>query len=170
MKNCQQGCYDASCDKCIRARGAIRPHRQIHEDGKTYANLSLDVSGPHCESADKMKYAVIGVYRLPSGKNLYYAVPTKTKSARDVARAATYIMAQLASLQVRVHTDCGKEFEAALFAELQQNHGVFHTQSAPYHPQSNGRVERGVQVLKQATIRELLVRLFGRMQSKVWLS
>ncbi|CAE7365247.1 unnamed protein product [Symbiodinium sp. KB8] len=159
-KKCHAGCYDKDCEACVRARGAIRPHRSVSDGSKSYANLSLDISGPHVVSADKMKYIVIGVYRLPNGKNLYYAEPTKTKHASTVAEATVRIMAQLASLQVppffRLHTDCGKEFEAQLFKELGTRFSTFHTQSAPYNPQSNGRVERGVQALKQAAIRELV--------------
>ena len=160
QKKCSEGCYDKGCPECVRARGAVRPHRSIHDGSKTCANLSLDASGPHLESADKMRYMVVGVYRLPSGKNLYYAESTKSKSAQDVARATVQIMAQLSSLQVppvyRIHADCGKEFEAQLFMELHTKYPTFHTQSVPYNPQSNGRVERGVQALKQAAIRELL--------------
>ena len=159
-KKCPAGCYDKDCEACVRARGAVRPHRSISDDSKSHANLSLDISGPHVTSADQMKYILIGVYRMPNGKNLYYAEPTKTKHASTVAEATVRIMAQLASLQVppafRLHTDCGREFEAQLFKELGTRFSTFHTQSAPYNPQSNGRVERGVQALKQAAIRELV--------------
>ena len=107
-----------------------------------------------------MSYAAIGVSRLPTVKNPYYPVPTKTKTARDIADAAAYVMAQLASLQVppcsRAHTDCGKEFEAALFAEFQQRHGMFHTQSVLYNRNQTGGLSGEVRALKQATIRELL--------------
>ena len=34
MHKCQQGCCDPPREKCTRARGASRPHRQIHEAGK----------------------------------------------------------------------------------------------------------------------------------------
>ena len=47
-------------------------------------------------------------------------------------------------------TDNGPQFIAQEFDSFCKNNGIKHTKSAPYHPASNGLVERFVQTLKQS--------------------
>ncbi|CAG2213568.1 unnamed protein product [Mytilus edulis] len=42
----------------------------------------------------------------------------------------------------RIHTDQGREFESVLFAEICKLLGVEKSRTTPYHPQSDGMVER----------------------------
>ena len=49
------GCYDKACEACIVPDGQVKPHR----------------SGPQVESADKVKYTVIGVHRMPNGADYH---------------------------------------------------------------------------------------------------
>ena len=41
-----------------------------------------------------------------------------------------------------IHTDQGRNFEAVLFSEMCQLLGIHKTRTTPYHPQSDGLVER----------------------------
>ena len=50
----------------------------------------------------------------------------------------------------RLVTNNGPQFVAQEFADFCKNNGIRHTKSAPYHPASNGLVERFVQTLKQS--------------------
>lgn len=47
-------------------------------------------------------------------------------------------------------TDNGPQFIAQEFADFCKGNGIKHVRSAPYHPASNGLVERFVQTLKQS--------------------
>lgn len=48
----------------------------------------------------------------------------------------------------RITSDQGRQFESAVFAELMQSIGTTHLRTTPYHPQSNGLIERWHRVLK----------------------
>ena len=42
----------------------------------------------------------------------------------------------------QLHSDCGKNFEGKLFAELCALTGINKTRTTPYHPRSDGQTER----------------------------
>ena len=48
-----------------------------------------------------------------------------------------------------IHTDQGREFESRLFRYLCDVLGVDKTRTTPYHPQSNGMVERQNRTIQQ---------------------
>ena len=53
-------------------------------------------------------------------------------------------------LPEQIVTDNGSQFISAEFQEFLQNNGVKHIYLSPYHPSSNGQVERIVQIFKRA--------------------
>ena len=66
-------------------------------------------------------------------------------------------------------SDNGPQFIASEFEEFIRSNGVKHTKCAPYHPASNGQVERAVQILKTVLHKHTLdksgVSLSQRLQS-----
>ena len=53
-------------------------------------------------------------------------------------------------LPEQVVSDNGPQFVAKYFAEFMKNNSIKHTRCTPYHPSSNGAVERFIQTHKQA--------------------
>jgi len=45
-------------------------------------------------------------------------------------------------VSLELYTDQGRNFESKMFQELAQMLGIKKTRTTPFHPQSNGQVER----------------------------
>ena len=68
-------------------------------------------------------------------------MPIVDQSAATVARAVCKWFARY-GMPEQLHSNCGTQFEAALFAELCSTFGIDKTRTTPYRPQSNKKCER----------------------------
>ena len=66
----------------------------------------------------------------------------KTISAKAVKRAFTEIWLQRVGTLTKILTDRGTQFSGETFKLLCRQHSITHTMTSPYHPESNGVVER----------------------------
>ena len=86
----------------------------------------------------------------------------KTKTSEEVARALTSVMCQIVSRAqgappvFRTHSDAGKEFVGGAFQREVESCCVWPTMSCPYTPQQNGKAERLVGLINEATFSLLL--------------
>ena len=72
-----------------------------------------------------------------------YAIPIRNKTSKTVARAVENgILANSIHLPRSILTDGGPEFKGGPFKNLLDRYNIKHRNSIPYHPQSNGAVER----------------------------
>jgi transposase InsO family protein len=53
-------------------------------------------------------------------------------------------------LPEQIFSDNGPQFSSSEFSQFVRQHGIKHYRSAPYHPATNGAVERFVKTFKQA--------------------
>ena len=75
-----------------------------------------------------------------------YAIPNHT--SQTVADKLTTEFICRFGTPARIHTDQGREFESLLFAELCKLLGINKSRTTPYHPQSDGMVERYYQTVQ----------------------
>ena len=86
------------------------------------------------------------------------AVPLKSKHSAVVSTAMKeHILPFLPKIPSRVMSDNGKEFVGRDFVDMLAEFGINHTLTTPYHPSSNGLVER-----TNRTIAELLRNLSAK--------
>ena len=70
------------------------------------------------------------------------AYATKTKSSKDAANKIFNEFILQFGLPQKIHHDQGKEFNSGLFKELHRLAGVKLSNTTPYHPEGDGKVER----------------------------
>ena len=134
-----------TCDTCQRNKPyrrspqqripvvALKPPQPSH----TVA-LDLMDMGPRTRAGNRI--LLVGVDLC---SKFGYALPLPNKTSRVVAKAVeTYILAGAIHIPKHILTDGGPEFRGQPFEDVLQKYQVVHRYSVPYHPQSNGAVER----------------------------
>ena len=108
--------------------------------------MSIDLIGPLIPSAPRENRYILTCIDHYSGWAECY--PLKTKSNEAVwERLRNDYMPRHGFPNVLL-TDQGSEFKGTSFREWLHENGVEHRRTSPYHPQSNGRIERFNRTLK----------------------
>ena len=90
------------------------------------------------------------------------AYPLPNQTAEKTANALLYEFMSHFGFPFEIHSDQGRNFQSDLFQELCKILGVTKTHSTPYHPASNGLVERFNQTLAK------MIRSFIEDHPKEW--
>ena len=130
------------CDRC-GSRKAITPTRRAplltSRVGYPMERVAMDVLGPLPVSNRNNKYIVIiGDYYT----KWVEVFPLPNQEAKTVARVFFDEFVCRFGTPTFLHTDKGRNWESALFKELCLLLNVKKTRTSPYHPQSDGFVER----------------------------
>ena len=141
--------YIHSCTSCMRYN--IRRHKPpgqmqlIEPPGGVFDLVQMDFTGPLRTSASGNRF-VICLTDYLSKYVICKAVPNET--ATTAAEFISEISLQFGPPH-RIQTDRGTHFTAALFEQITRKIGCSHTVATPYHPQSQGVVERFNATFKQ---------------------
>ncbi|XP_022111605.1 uncharacterized protein LOC110990816 [Acanthaster planci] len=76
----------------------------------------------------------------------FWMMPDQT--AETVAKTLVQQVVTRLGTPLKIHTDQGREFEAGLFRRVCQLLGIHKTRTTPFHPKSDGMVERFNHALK----------------------
>ena len=134
--------YIAGCDACSKRKGPIPSKRapmQIVRSGFPMERIAIDILGEIPETPRGNKYiVVIGDYFTKWTE----ALPIPNMEACTVAKVLVEnVLCRFGIPQV-IHSDQGRQFESNLFQEMCKLLGIHKTRTTPYHPQSDGMVER----------------------------
>ena len=136
-----------TCEACTRYMRS-KPPRQVTLKpilcGEPWEILSLDITGPHPVSKQGFMYILTMQDHFSKWAE---AVPIRRHTAPIVARAVFEQVFMRFGAARRLLTDQGPEFESELLAELCRLMDVDKIRTSPYHPQSNGMLERFHRVL-----------------------
>lgn len=138
-----------SCLECQRSKVSRHTHTPLKEfdlPSQRFDHVHLDLVGP-LPPSDGCTYILTCIDRFTRWPE---AIPIPDITAETVSRA--FISQWIARFGVpsTITTDQGRQFESNLFKTLSSFLGVKRIRSSPYHPASNGLVERFHRSLKQS--------------------
>uniref|UniRef100_A0A8C6M8I5 Integrase catalytic domain-containing protein n=1 Tax=Nothobranchius furzeri TaxID=105023 RepID=A0A8C6M8I5_NOTFU len=106
---------------------------------RPFERIAVDILGPLPETGLRNKYImVVGDYFSKWTE----AFPLPNQEAKTIARVLTEEWVCRFGVPRSLHSDQGRNFESKLFRELCELLQIHKTRTTPYHPQSDGLVER----------------------------
>ena len=135
-------------------RAPLQPIPVITEP---YEKMAFDLVGPVPRSRDGFKYVLSGIClasRYPE------AIPLKDVRAETVAEGMLEIFSTT-GVPRQILTDQGSQFVGQLVKQLCVKLNVDKLQTTPYHPQSNGCLERWHGTLVSMLVKSLQDKLTG---------
>ena len=136
------------CQDCQRSkikRHTVPPIGEFTVPKKRFQHWNIDiVTLPSSNGYRHLLTAVDRLTRWP------LAIPMKDITASTVIDAFTHGLIATFGIPQSVTTDNGSQFQSAIWQQLMQTWGIQSHFTTPYHPQSNGLVERFHRRLKEA--------------------
>ena len=130
------------CNICARRKNPIpraRAQLETIEAGYPLQMVAMDILGPLPESSSGNSYILVVSDYFTRWAEAY-AIPNQ--EATTVAQKLTDEFFFRFSPPEQLHSDQGRNFESAVIAEICKLLGIVKSRTTPYHPQSDGLVER----------------------------
>lgn len=134
------------CQKNKTSRHTKSKFGVFEEPDERFKIVHIDLIGPLPPSNDNV-YCLTCIDRF---SNWMEVIPMKNCEAQTVARKFYKHWISRFGTPVTVITDQGRQFESELFRNLAKLCGIKIQHTTPYHPQSNGKIERLHRTLKSA--------------------
>lgn len=135
-----------NCAKCL-SNAKMPPKSNLHHweyPDSPWSRIHVDYAGP---VHGKFLLLVVDAYSKWTQVSV-----TNSMMAEETSKQLSSLFA-LYGVPDTVVSDNGRQFKSDLFNRFLKSQGVrFHKFSAPYHPSTNGQVERYVQTIKQAIL------------------
>lgn len=153
--NIDVGNWAKTCIPCQRAK--IQRHTtspvSSFKPTSRFNHIHIDIVGPLPTTSDGHRYCVTVIDRATRWPEAY---PLREITAEEVAKVVYEGWITRFGCPSTMTTDQGRQFESRVFAHLSQLLGIEKTRTTPYHPQSNGIVERWHRTMKTALKARLL--------------
>ena len=131
-----------ACKACATRKSQPKRRRaplQSEGSGLPMQRIAMDILGPLPETEQQNKYIlVISDYFTKWTESF----PMKNMEAKTVAEQLISNFICRFGVPYYIHTDQGRNFESSLISEMCHSLGMTKTRTTPYHPQSDGLVER----------------------------
>ena len=130
---------DCGLCKARRLKRERAPMQDMPIPSYPFEMIGIDTCGPFPETANGNKYIITLIDHLSAWPE---AFAVKDKCAETVARLLLQEIIPRHSCPRVILSDRGTEFVNAVIAILTEKMRVTHLKSSPYHPQTNGKIER----------------------------
>ena len=134
--------YVKSCDTCAKKKHPIRtkrPPMQLTGAGYPMERIATDILGPLPETSNGNRYILVIADYFTKWTEAF-AIPDQT--TETVAKCLVNEVISRYRLPAYIHSDQGRQFESQLYQEVCTLLDIKKTMTTPYHPQSDGLVER----------------------------
>lgn len=148
-----------ACQRSNRRGQAKAPMIERPIVTEPFEVVAMDIVGPLPQGKGKMCYVLTTICMATRWPDV---VPLKSISAKSVAEALVSIFGRT-GLPLQLLSDNGKQFTGKLVQELSELFSIEMVKTTPYHPQSNGIVER-----MHATLESMLRK--AHASGKDWVS
>ena len=126
------------CQRCAKAKSRKAPLMEREVLSEPFEVLAIDLVGPMPTAKYGFRYVLTAVCM---GSKWPEAIPLKTETAKAVAHGLMEIFART-GIPLQLLSDQGSQFRGSLVTQLCRDLRIDQIQSAPYHPECNGVVER----------------------------
>ena len=116
----------------------------------SFERIAIDIVGPLSKSSEGHRF-ILTMIDYASG--FPEAIPLKGINSVEIAEAMIQIFSRV-GIPKQIVSDGGKQFTRELMEELYRLIGIKPIFTTPYHPQTNGKVERMHLILK-TTLKKL---------------
>ena len=131
----------SACHKCVARKSPVNRHQpmgHVPVSGR-FERVAMDLLDVSVISAKGYRYILVVCDYFTKYTEAY---PLKDKTARSVADALMDIWLPRYGFPLFLHSDQGKEFDNVMIHKLSELLGTVKTKTTPYHPRSDGLVER----------------------------
>lgn len=131
-----------NCTVCATRKGPKKKQHgpaQLYVVGAPMERIAVDILGPLPVTDLGNKYMLVAMDYFTKWPEVY-AIPDQ--EATTIARVLVEGMFSRFGAPLELHSDQGRNFESAVFAEVCRLFGVNKTRTTPGYPQSDGMVER----------------------------
>ena len=139
--------YVGGCEKCAKRKGPGRIKRapmQIVRSGYPMERIAVDILGELPETENGNKYIPVVSDYYTKWTESY---PMPNMEASTVAEIMVKEFISRFGVPSKIHSDQGRQFVSRLFMEMCRLLQIEKTRTSPYHPESDGMVERFNQTL-----------------------
>ena len=134
--------YCKRCDEYSSHKGPQKKWKaplKLYQVGSPMERVAVDVLGPLPKTNDGNQYIVIAQDYFTKWPE---AFPVPDQKATTVADVLVNQFFTRFGIPQELHSDQGRNFESEVFQDVCKLLGIHKTRTTPYHPQSDGMVER----------------------------
>ena len=115
-----------------------------------FQEVQIDIVGPLPRTRSGNEYILTIIDRMsnyPEAIPIRRTIPIRSSKSKKVIEELIKFFTKFGLPKV-LQSDCGSNFTSKLFAEHMHDLGIQHITSTPYHPESQGKIERFHQTMK----------------------